>query len=376
MKKCILASSLLALLIGCSQNGGSSGRVNPAALADTGTQADLMGNWSQACQAGAFSGGGFAATNGPAASVSSSLTGIGSSQNFLDISENQMKMITRGFMANDCTGTAAAESQVNFDYQIANYMPNQNNNADLTMRSATMRLHSQEAANAANAAHFCGLSGWQVEVSRNIAGTSCLQNMPASTGRSIFQTLNYQNGNLAFGVLDENAASTSSSRPTALGTIPFTRVAGATDNSGNGGASSGSTGGSQSGSQDKGQSQDQNQDQSKDQSMDKGQDQSGQQGQDKSQDKGQDKSMDKGQDQSGQQGQDKGQDKGGQQGQDKGGQQGQDKGQDKGGQQGQDKSQDKGQDKGGQQGQDKGQDQSKDQSGQGQSGQQGTPTQP
>jgi hypothetical protein len=431
MKKCILVSSLLSLMVACSSNSGSSGNVRPAAVADTGTQSDLKGNWSQACQAGAFSGGGFAAMSGGqgagtgagagagagtgAGAGASAGTGanaggtaIGSSgaanagsaagagagastgantganagasnansgansaansnaangnlglaaavQNFLSVTDNTMVLSTKAYQSADCSGDALAEARVNFDYTIANYVAGQNNDVDMRMRSARMMMNSQAAVDAANAAKLCGLSNWRVNESRNIAGTSCLQNMPSSTGRSIFQTINYSNGNLTFGVLDQNAGASDANRPTSLASVPFTRVASDTANGDQGGQ--GQSQGKDQG-QSQSQSQDQNQDQSKDQSsqQDQGKDQG--QSQDKSQGQSQDQGKDQGQqgkDQSGQQDQGKDQ---GQQGKDQSGQQdqGKDQGQSQDKSQGQDKSQDKGQgqqDKGqsGQQGQ-------------------------
>ena len=261
MKKCILVSSILSLMVACSSNSDSSGSVNPAQVADTGTQSDLNGTWSQACQAGAFTGAGFSAMAGAGAGtdIDANAGVAAATQNFLHVRNDEMTMVTRAYQAADCTGEALAEARVEFDYSIQEYMAAQNNNADMRLQSANLVMMSQEAVDAANSASLCGMSNWQVNDSRDIEGTSCLQNMPSSSGRRFFQTLNYQNGSLSFGILGEDAGTTDENRPTALSPIPFSRNDQLTDIFGD-------TDGDGQGQQDQEQEQEQqDQDQDKDQ---------------------------------------------------------------------------------------------------------------
>lgn len=298
MKKCILVSSILSLMVACSSNSDSSGSVNPAQVADTGTQSDLNGTWSQACQAGAFTGAGFSAMAGAGSGATPDAgTGTGAgpgvdagagagagagtgpsaeaevdanagvaaaTQNFLQVRNDEMTMVTRAYPAADCTGEALAEARVEFDYSIQEYMAAQNNNADMRLQSANLVMKSQEAVDAANAASLCGMSNWQVNDSRDIEGTSCLQNMPSSSGRRFFQTLNYQNGSLSFGILDADAGTTDENRPKALSPIPFSRNDQLTDIFGD-------TDGDGQGQQDQDQKQEEQQQQEQDKDQDQGQ---------------------------------------------------------------------------------------------------------
>lgn len=288
MKKCILVSSILSLMVACSSNSDSSGSVNPAQVADTGTQSDLNGTWSQACQAGAFTGAGFSAMagagsgagTGPSteAEVDANAGVAAATQNFLHVRNDEMTMVTRAYQAADCTGEALAEARVEFDYSIQEYMAAQNNNADMRLQSANLVMKSQEAVDAANSASLCGMSNWQVNDSRDIEGTSCLQNMPSSSGRRFFQTLNYQNGSLSFGILGAEAGTTDENRPTALSPIPFSRndqltdVFGDTDGDGEGQQGEGQQGEGQQEQEQEQEQQQQEQKQQKEQQQEQDQD--------------------------------------------------------------------------------------------------------
>jgi len=352
MKKVLLISSLFALSVGCSNSsGGSDSSVRPQQVADTGTEADLLGNFSQACQAGTFSGGGFMAMAGMTASTDAGAGADGSgtteggadagtgatsglvliaqvdgsqdvgqdqdqakeqakqqqeqqqkeqqqakqqqeqqkqqqeqakqqqeqqkqqqeqakqqqeqqkqqqeqakqqqeqqqkdsqqgqngggqtdgegqgvenpvgtavaTQNFLEVDEDQMTLITRAYTTANCSGEAIAESRVVMDYDIEEYTAGQNNQVDLRVRSARMEMMTEAAADAASEADLCGFSNWESDESRSILGTDCLAN-----DRSIDQILSYGNGRLTFG--DMGGEMGEDGRPTTLGSVAFTKMA-------------------------------------------------------------------------------------------------------------------------------------------------------
>ena len=282
MKKHLMVLSLITLTVGCSNNADNSGS-DLVVGADTGTQSDLVGNWTQACQAGEFTGSGFAAFNGANDdSAGAALFNVGTQgggddqqgggddqqgggddqqgggddqqgggddqqgggddqqgdgtvaaiQNTLMITDSQMTLVTRGYADASCAGEPLLEAEVEMDYEIPNYTAGANNEVNMTLNSSRVTMESDEAADAANEAKLCGFSNWQADQSKNIAGTDCLKNMPDSTGDEFFQTLNYQNGNLLFGMMTEEQDGTSAEdRPTSLGSVPFTKDPGSDDGS-------------------------------------------------------------------------------------------------------------------------------------------------
>lgn len=270
----IFAVSLLAMTTACSDGYRSHMKTSGTDF-ESGTQTDLMGEWSHSCQTGSLSTVGFAALSQTAApsfaapsdsgdmgsgaaendqdqnqskkqdqslptttttttttsttststSTSTSTTttaitlapasgAIGSLQSQISISQGAMTLHTRGYSSSDCTGSALIESQVEMKYSIPNYQPGTISNLDALVTSANMTLTTDAAVEVANANALCGFHDWQTQQPKDIAGTSC---HAAGLNQPIYEIVNYQNGNLFFGVLEPvQSRASNAARPTTL----------------------------------------------------------------------------------------------------------------------------------------------------------------
>lgn len=210
MKKILLCLMTL-LAVACADNddddtpavpggnggGGQSGGNPPVA--------ELIGSWTKPCH--------------------NAGSGVGHVRNSITVDVQNVSMLTQLYRTStDCSGTSELETRSSLAYQVPNHQAGAVNQINMVVNSIRARLNTEEAVTTANLTSLCGITNWKLSEEREIAGLSCVTDLPAA-GQPFYSLFQVQNANRLFiGKVDPvRDGSSPEKRPTELESEAYSR---------------------------------------------------------------------------------------------------------------------------------------------------------
>lgn len=182
-----------------SSSGGSGGQsTNPPPVGD------LIGTWNKIC--------------------GSSVASLEFARSSIIVGATTATMLTQIFQTSStCAGTPEMETRSSLGYQAPSYVAGAVNFINMVVNSVQVRINTAVAVQAANLASFCGFNDWQLGVEREVAGRTCVSNLPAA-GQPYYDIFKIQGGNLFIGQVDAtHDGKRPENRPSELEATPYTR---------------------------------------------------------------------------------------------------------------------------------------------------------